>query len=98
MAFLVIFWLGLGNPRHIATKSQQIKFWSILKKVGIGSDSPPQPPLGPNSKFLPKICSWGFPYLYVILMIYFTCTAYNLIVGAIFYLHIIRNIWPAINF
>ena len=32
MAFLVIFWLGLGNHRHIATKSQQIRFWSILKK------------------------------------------------------------------
>ena len=28
MAFLVIFWLGLGTPRHIATKSQQIRFWS----------------------------------------------------------------------
>ena len=39
MSLLVIFWLGLGNLRHIATKSQhlwtvsrQIKFWSILKK------------------------------------------------------------------
>ena len=40
---------AFGNPCHIATKSQhlwavprQIKFWSILKKVGIGSD--PRPP------------------------------------------------------
>ena len=32
VAFFVIFWLGLGNPRHIATKSQPIKFWWILKK------------------------------------------------------------------
>ena len=48
MSFLVNFWLGLGNPRHIATKSQhlwavprQIRFWSFFKKVGIGSDLPP---------------------------------------------------------
>ena len=58
MSFLVNFLLGLGNPRDIATKSQhlwavprQIRFWSILKKVGIGSD----PPLiGPNSQLLPN--------------------------------------------
>ena len=48
MSFLVIFWLGLGNPRHIATKSQhlwavprQIEFWSILKKLGLGQTPPP---------------------------------------------------------
>ena len=56
MSFLVNFWLGLGNPRHIATKSQhlwavprQIKFWSILKKkLGLGQI--PAPP--PWAKFL----------------------------------------------
>ena len=56
MSFLVNFLLGLGNPRHIATKSQhlwavprQIKFWSILKKSR------------PNSQLLPKICFESFP-------------------------------------
>ena len=56
----MIFWLGLGNPCHIATKSQhlwavprQIKFWSILKKkLGLGKT--PAPLLGPNSQLLPK--------------------------------------------
>ena len=62
MAFLVIFWLGLGNPRHIATKSQQnpnkLSFGQFWKKVGIGSTPPV---LGPNSQFLPKICFESFP-------------------------------------
>ena len=48
----MIFWLGLGNPRHIATKSQhlwavprQIKFWSILIKSWDWV-RPPPPSLG----------------------------------------------------
>ena len=59
----VIFWLGLGNLRHIATKSQhlwtvsrQIKFLSILKKkVRIGSDPPPS--LGQIPNFYRKLVS-----------------------------------------
>ena len=66
MSFLVNFWLGLGNPRHIATKSQhlwavprQIEFWLILKKSWDWVRPPPL--LGPNSQLLPKICFEGFP-------------------------------------
>ena len=65
MSFFVIFWLGLRNPRHIATKSQhlwavprQIRFWSILKKSW---DLVRPPPIGPNSQLLPKICFESFP-------------------------------------
>ena len=62
MAFLVIFWLGLGNPRHIATKSQQIKFWSILKKSWDWV-RPPPPSLGqiPNfyRKFVLRVSLYG---------------------------------------
>ena len=50
MSFLVNFWLGLGNPRHIATISQhlwafprQIRFWSILKKSWDWVRPPPPP-------------------------------------------------------
>ena len=46
------FLVGIGEPRPIAIKSQQIKFWSILKKVGIGSDPPP--PLGQIPNFYRK--------------------------------------------
>ena len=53
MAFLVIFWLGLGNPHHIATKSQQIKFWSILKKSWDWV-RPPPPSLGQIPNFYRK--------------------------------------------
>ena len=61
MSFLVIFWLGLGNPRHIATKSQhlwavprQIEFWSILKKSWDWVRSPP-PSLGQIPNFYRKL-------------------------------------------
>ena len=41
------FWLGLGNPRHISTKSQQnhpfVWLWFWIEKVGIGSDPRPPP-------------------------------------------------------
>ena len=60
MSFLVNFWLGLGNPRHIATKSQhlwtvprQIRFWSILKKSWDWV-RPPPPSLGQNPNFYQK--------------------------------------------
>ena len=60
MWFLVIFWLGLGNPRHIATKSQhlwavprQIEFWSILKKSWDWV-RPPPPSLGQIPNFYQK--------------------------------------------
>ena len=60
MSFLVNFWLGLGNPRHIATKSQhlwavprQIRFWSILKKSWDWV-RPPPPSLGQIPNFYRK--------------------------------------------
>ena len=60
MSFLVIFWLGLGNPCHIATKSQhlwavprKIKFWSILKKSWDWV-RPPPPSLGQIPNFYRK--------------------------------------------
>ena len=60
MSFLVNFWLGLGNPRHIATISQhlwafprQIRFWSILKKSWDWV-RPPPPSLGQNPNFYQK--------------------------------------------
>ena len=56
----MIFWLGLGTPRHIATKSQhlwavprQIRFWSILKKSWDWV-RPPPPSLGQNPNFYQK--------------------------------------------
>ena len=59
MSFLVNFWLGLGNPRHIATISQhlwafprQIRFWSILKKSWDWVRPPPS--LGQNPNFYRK--------------------------------------------
>ena len=59
MSFLVNFWLGLGNPRHIATISQhlwafprQIRFWSILKKSWDWVRPPPS--LGQNPNFYQK--------------------------------------------
>ena len=39
MRLLVIFWSGLGNPRHIATKSPTfVWLWFWFEKVVIGSD------------------------------------------------------------
>ena len=61
--FLVV----IGEPPPYCDKiptlwavPRQIKFWSILNKVGIGSDPPP-PLLGPNSQLLPKISFGAFP-------------------------------------
>ena len=56
----MIFWLGLGNPRHIATKSQQIKFWSILKKSWDWVRPPPS--LGQIPNFYQKLV-WKLPYI-----------------------------------
>ena len=60
----MIFWLGLGNPRHIATKSQhlwavprQIRFWSFLKKSWDWVRPPPPPSLGQNPNFDRKFVS-----------------------------------------
>ena len=42
MRLLVIFWSGLGNPRHIATKSPSfVWLWFWFEKVVIGSDTIP---------------------------------------------------------
>ena len=59
------FLVGTGEPPpycdKIPTKSQQIKFLSILKKSCDWVRPPPL--LGPNSQLLPKICFEGSPYL-----------------------------------
>ena len=44
--------MGLGNPRHIATKSQHL--WAVPRQIEFWS-------IGPNSQLLPKICFEGFP-------------------------------------
>ena len=47
------FLVGTRNPRHIATKSQQIKFWSISKKSWDWVSAPP-PSLGQIPNFYRK--------------------------------------------
>ena len=47
MAFLVIFWLGLGTPAILRQNPNKLSFGQFRKKVGIGSD--PRPP--PWAKF-----------------------------------------------
>ena len=47
------FLVGTRNPRHIATKSQQIKFWSISKKSWDWV-RPPPPSLGQIPNFYRK--------------------------------------------
>ena len=49
---LLTFWLGLGNPRHIVTKSKQNNKITVLYGCGFGFCQTPTPSLGQN----PKVC------------------------------------------
>ena len=49
MSFLVNFWLGLGNPCHIATKTPLEK---LNKNLGLADPHPPQ--LGQKTKFFDR--------------------------------------------
>ena len=66
------FLVGTRNPRHIATKSQQIKFWSISKKSWDWV-RPPPPSLGQIPNFYRKFVlqaplrPWSLPTLVILL-------------------------------
>ena len=70
MAFLVIFWLGLGTPAILRQNPNKLSFGQFWKKVGIGSDPRP-PPWAKFPTFTENLFCKLPLYYYILLYIYY---------------------------